>query len=304
MLFDESTLRKLDQLALVAGRVRAGQMKGERRSTKRGMSIEFADYRDYVRGDDLRRVDWNVYARLERPFIKLFEEEEDLAVHVIVDASRSMNWPPDSMSGDADSAKQRNKFQYAVHLAAALGHIALAAGDRLTVTAITGGGLPTTRFGPTRGRGGTARMLKFLGDLKPEGLTDLDGALRNYVIASHRAGLAFVITDLFSPAGYQSGLSALQSKGHEVGLIHVLAPEEVDPPLAGDLQLLDVETGDPQDVSVDGPLRDLYKRRVQSWRDEIEAHCLKRGAHYVPVTTDTKWDQIVLYQMRRMGIVK
>ncbi|HLF03459.1 MAG TPA: DUF58 domain-containing protein [Anaerolineales bacterium] len=303
VFFDESTLRKLDQLALVASRIRAGAMKGERRSTKRGTSIEFADYRDYARGDDLRRVDWNVYARLERPFVKLFEEEEDLAVHVVVDASKSMNWPDGSMGAEADSLKDRNKFQYAVRLAAALGHIALAAGDRLTVSVVRGGGLPAERFGPKRGRGSTGRLLKFLGGLSAEGATDLDGALRNYALATDRAGLAFVISDLFSP-GYQTGLNAMQSKGHEVGLVHILAPEEVEPPLAGDLQLIDIETGDPQDVSVDGPLRELYKRRVGAWRDEIEAHCLKRGVHYVPVTTDVKWDQIVLYQMRKMGLVK
>ncbi|MBI5715171.1 MAG: DUF58 domain-containing protein, partial [Chloroflexi bacterium] len=122
MLFDESTLRKLEQLSLVASRVRAGQMKGERRSTKRGTSIEFADYRDYVRGDDLRRVDWNIYARLERPFIKLFEEEEDLSVHVLLDASRSMNYP------DGENAKERNKFFYGLRLVAAFGHIALGTG--------------------------------------------------------------------------------------------------------------------------------------------------------------------------------
>lgn len=303
MFFDESTLRKLDQLALVASRVRAGATKGERRSTKRGTSIEFADYRDYVRGDDLRRVDWNVYARLERPFLKLFEEEEDLAVHVIVDASKSMNWPDGSLGIEATLVEERNKYQYAVRLAAALGHIALAAGDRLTVTVAAGGGLPTHRFGPSRGRGGTARLLKFLAGTKAEGSTDLDSALRSYALASDRPGLAFIITDLFSP-GYQNGLSAMQAKGHEVGLVHVLAPEEVEPPLAGDLQLIDMETGDPQDVSIDGTLRELYKRRVQSWREEIEAYCLKRGIHYVPVTTDTKWDQIVLFHMRKMGLVK
>src|SRR5574342_207031 len=112
-LFDDKTLRKLDRLALVASQVRAGQSKGERRSTKRGTSIEFADYRDYARGDDLRRVDWNVYARLERPFVKLFEEEEDLAVHVVVDASGSMNWPDGSASADPRAAKERNKLQFA-----------------------------------------------------------------------------------------------------------------------------------------------------------------------------------------------
>src|SRR4026207_2477449 len=95
-LFDEKTLRKLERLTLVARRARAGRMKGERRSTKRGTSIEFADYRNYARGDDLRRVDWNVFARLDRPFIKLLEEEEDLAVHVLLDASRSMDYGADA----------------------------------------------------------------------------------------------------------------------------------------------------------------------------------------------------------------
>ena len=104
--------------------------------------------------------------------------------------------------------------------------------------------------------------------------------------------------------GYEAGLSALQSRGDEVGIMHILAPEEIDPPLAGDLRLLDSETGDPQDVSVDGPMRDLYTRRVRGWRDEIEAFCLKRGLHYVPISTETRWDQVVLYQMTRMGLVK
>src|SRR5216684_6021632 len=107
-LFDEKTLRKLERLELIARRVRAGVMKGERRSNKRGTSIEFADYRDYTRGDDLRRVDWNVYARLERPYIKLLEEEEDLAVHVLLDASRSMDYGTTSEK----EAESWNKFGY------------------------------------------------------------------------------------------------------------------------------------------------------------------------------------------------
>src|SRR5436309_11901969 len=109
-LFDEKTQRKLEQLMLVATRVRAGAMKGERRSTKRGTSIEFADYRDYTRGDDLRRVDWNVFARLERPFIKLLEEEEDLSVHLLIDASESMNWPKENA---VDHNVEQNKFRFA-----------------------------------------------------------------------------------------------------------------------------------------------------------------------------------------------
>src|SRR3990172_7923871 len=156
MLFDETTLRKLEQLSLVASRVRAGQMKGERRSTKRGTSIEFADYRDYVAGDDLRRLDWNVYARLERPFVKLFEEEEDLAVHVLVDISASMDW------GEAET----HKLRYALRMAGAIGAVALAAGDRLTVATMQARG-GARQFGPVRGQQHLVRLLAFLEALPP-----------------------------------------------------------------------------------------------------------------------------------------
>jgi uncharacterized protein (DUF58 family) len=324
-LFDESTLRKLDQLALVASQVRAGQVKGERRSTKHGTSVEFADYRNYARGDDLRRVDWNVYARLERPFVKLLEEEEDLAVHVLVDVSGSMEW------GEGEY----NKLDYALILAAALGYIALAAGDRLTVTALRASPRPPgaagapgplalaraggagdggagaakrpgrgLRFGPARGRGHLMRLLNFLDEQEGSGQTDLNAALRDYAAAAGRPGLAFLLSDLFSPAGYREGLAALQGRGYEVSLLHLLAPDELDPPLAGDLRLVDVETGAGQDVTLDGSLRELYRRRVAAWREEIEAYALGRGIHYVPVVTDSAWERLVLFQLRRQGLIK
>jgi uncharacterized protein (DUF58 family) len=292
-LFDEKTLRKLDRLALVASQVRAGQIKGDRRSTKRGTSIEFADYRDYVRGDDLRRVDWNVYARLERPFIKLLEEEEDLAVHLLLDASRSMDY----------GAEDGHKFRYAQRLAAALGYVALAAGDRLTLTVLRGEGV-AAQYGPARGRGHTLRLLDFLANLESDGATGLDAALRNYALGARRPGLAFVISDLFSPSGYRDGIGQLQGRGYEVSLLHLLSPDEIDPPLAGDLRLIDSETGDPQDVTLDGGLRDLYRRRVSAWRDEIADYCLKRRVNYIPVTTSVAWDELVLFHLRRRGLVK
>ncbi len=302
ILFDESTLRKLDRLALVASQVRAGAIKGERRSTKRGTSIEFADYRNYTRGDDLRRVDWNVYARLERPFVKLLEEEEDLAVHVLVDASRSMDYGG-LVDGADDDEAERHKFRHAQHLAAALGYIALAAGDRLTVN-ILQGAQTTAQFGPARGRGFTLRLLSFLQTQTPTGTTELDAALRHYALIAKRPGLAFLISDLFAPAGFHDGLAQLQGRGYEVSVLHVLAPEELDPPLAGDLRLIDVETSTPQDITLDGGLRDLYRQRVQQWRDEIDAYCRKRRINYVPVTTDVAWDELVLYQLRKRGLIK
>ena len=301
MIFDEKTLRKLDRLALAASQVRMGTIKGERRSTKRGASIEFADYRDYVRGDDLRRVDWNVYARLERPYIKLLEEEEDLAVHLLVDVSQSMDYGAADPDGAAEG--DQNKFRFTQRLAAALAYIALAAGDRLTV-AVLRGDAPAAQFGPARGRGHTLRLLKFLEELAPGGSTNLDAALRSYALSARRPGLLFLLSDLFSPAGYRSGLSQLQGRGYEVAVLHVLSPDELDPPLAGDLRLIDAETGAPQDVTLDGSLRELYRRRVANWRDEIEAFCLKRRIHYLGLSTASAWDDLVLHHFRQRGLVK
>ncbi|MBN1315609.1 MAG: DUF58 domain-containing protein [Anaerolineales bacterium] len=295
-LFDEATLHKLEQLSLVARRVRAGVIKGERRSSKRGTAIEFADYRDYVRGDDLRRVDWNVYARLERPFIKLLEEEEDLAVHLLLDNSSSMDW------GEGD----HNKHRYGLRLAGALAHIALSTGDWLTVQMIAEKELGDgTRFGPSRGQGRIFRLLDWLSGQVVGGSTDLDAALRSFCNSGGvRPGLAIVISDLWSPDGFMDGLAALQARGHEVGLIHLLAPDELDPSLGGDLRLLDVETGQTQDVTVDRPMRDLYRRRVDEWQVEVAAWCQKRQIHYIPVSTELEWEKLVLQTLRTRGMIR
>ncbi len=293
MIFDESTLRKLTRLTLVATQVRAGMMKGDRRSVKRGSSIEFADYRDYTPGDDLRRLDWNVYARLDRPYMKLFEEEEDLAVHILIDSSQSMDW----------GADENNKFQYALRLAGALGAIALADGDRLTV-AILSRGETGLVFGPVRGSQNTLQLLRSLETQKARGTTDLNRSLRDYLLAPRRPGLSILISDLFSKNGHMSGLSQLQSRGHAVTLLHLLAPEELDPPLAGDLRLVDMESGQTQEVSLDGGMRDLYRRKLLAWRDEIQTTCRKRGIRYLGLSTAQPWDRVILHQMRYMGVVK
>jgi uncharacterized protein (DUF58 family) len=292
-LFDEKTRRKLEQLMLAASRVRAGAIKGERRSNKRGTSIEFADYRNYVPGDDLRRLDWNIYARLERPLTKLYEDEEDLAVHLILDTSASMNLPDDP---------NLNKFNYTRRLLAGLGFVSLTSNDRLMVTAASNGRLQ--HFGPARGRGYGVRLLNFVSDLQPRGTTDLNAALRDYAARAGRPGLCIIISDMFSPSGYVDGLNTLLGKGYEVALVHVLSPDEIEPPLAGDLRLVDVETGASQEVSIDGGMRDLYVKRVTEWRESIRAECTRRNVHYVPVETSTPWEKVILYDLRRLGIVK
>jgi uncharacterized protein (DUF58 family) len=301
----EAFLRKLEQLSLVARHVRPGQTTGERRSTKRGTSVEFADYRDYTPGDDLRRVDWNIYARLERPFVKLFEEEEDLAVHILLDGSGSMDWGEEPGARDEGlGARGGNKWVYARQLAAALGYIALVGGDRLTVANLQSPSHQVTQFGPVRGRGHTLRLFDWLESLEAEGTTHLNASLRTHSISGGRAGLVVLISDLFSPAGYVEGLTRLAARGHEVTIIHVLAPDEVEPPLAGDLRLLDVETGEHQEVTIDGGMRNLYRRRLAAWREEISATCRARDVHYVPVETGTSFERVVLYDLRRSGLVR
>ncbi len=292
MLLDDTFLRKLSNLKMVTRRVRTGQVAGERRSTRRGTSVEFADYRDYTHGDDLRRVDWNIYARLERPYVRLFEEEEDLAVYILLDGSGSMDW----------GAGEGNKWLCARQLAAALGYITLAGGDHLAVAAIR---YPQpVFFGPVRGQGNVLRLFEWLETLKAEGTTDLNAALRACALSGRRAGLAILISDMFSPTGFTDGLTALAASGHEIAIIHVLASDEIDPPLGGDLRLLDVEGGAPQEVTVDAGVLALYRRRLAAWQEEIRALCRARDARYLPVATEVPLERIVLYEMRRTGLVK
>ncbi|RPJ02894.1 MAG: DUF58 domain-containing protein [Chloroflexi bacterium] len=294
-IFDEKTLRKLERLTLIANKIRTGAIKGERRSTRRGTSIEFADYRNYVRGDDLRRVDWNIYARLQRPFVKLLEDEEDLAVHLLLDASASMDWP---RSGD----RNLHKFLWAQRVLAGLAYIALGGGDQVTVSVMRGDGVQ--RWGPLRGRGHTLNLLLWLEKAYTRGHVSLNQSLGDYARRTSRAGVCVVITDLLSPEGYEDGLRALQGRGHELTLIQALSPDEMNPDITGDLKLIDIETGIPQDVTVDEGMRALYVERLQAWQAEIGATCTRRGIHYIAAETSIPWEQLILSELRQSRVVQ
>jgi uncharacterized protein (DUF58 family) len=296
IVFDETTRRKLEQIMLVATQVRAGAMKGDRRSSKRGTSIEFADYRNYSPGDDLRRLDWNIYARLERPLTKLYEDEEDLAVHLLIDASASM-----AGNDNAALPPDWHKFTFARRLLAGLAYVSMASDDRLTIAALGGRG---GQFGPARGRGGGPRLLQYINQLETAGATDLNAALRDFALRLTRPGLVMLISDLFAPNGFIDGLVALQARGCEVVLLHTLAPDEIEPALTGDLRLMDAETGAPQEVSIDGGLRELYMRRVAAWRDDIQAECRKRGIHYQFADSSAPWERVILADLRRLGVAR
>ncbi len=293
-LFDERTLRKLERLILVADKVRAGAIKGQRRSAKRGASIEFADYRNYTRGDDPRRVDWNIYARLGRLMIKLREDEEDLAAYVLVDASASMDWP-------RNSERAWHKFLYARRLAAGLAYVALSGGDQVTVAALREDGLP--QWGPARGRGRLLELLGWLERLHTRGPLSLNAALEAFARRTVRPGVCVLVSDLFAPEGIEAGLRALQGRGHQVALLHVLSSDEVAPELGGDLRLVDVENGAAHDVTVDAEALARYTERLAAWQAAIRALCVRRGVRYVAVETRTPWEQLILAELRRVGVV-
>ena len=261
---------------------------------KRGTSVEFADYRNYTPGDDLRQLDWNIYARLERPYIKLLEDEEDLAVHLILDCSASMNYPEDA---EAD----HHKLLFAKRVFAGLAYVSLTSNDRLMLTAMNDNGL--NHFGPVRGRGQGVAMLRYVHRVEADGITDLNIMLKDYAVRVSRPGLVIVISDMFSPTGYVDGINALLSKGHEVVLIHVLAPEEVTPPLTGDLRLVDVETGAAQEVTIDATMRTIYQQRLEAWQQDIRQECVRRGAQYLMVQSDEPYEKVILQDFRRMGLI-
>ncbi len=302
-LFSESFLRRLERLALVARRASAGQTQGERRSPKRGQSVEFSDFRPYVAGDDFRRIDWNAYARLERFFIKLFVEEEDLAVHLLVDASRSMDWG------------EPNKLWYATRVAGALGYIALAGLDRVSVTGL---GRPNGAgyFPPHRGKRQALALFDFLQSLTQKNglaagsaaaLFDPAAALRAYAgarsAAASKPGSLVLLSDLMHD-GWVEGLRALVSRGFEVSVIHILAPEEVNPDLNGDFKLIDSEDASAVEITADYDLLARYKQNLAAWQEDLRRFCSARGVLYVPITTAMPLEELLFAWLERQGVLR
>jgi uncharacterized protein (DUF58 family) len=293
-LFSEDFLLRLERISLAAHKAVAGQTQGERRSPRRGQSVEFADFRPYTTGDDIRRIDWNAYARLEKFFIKLFVEEEDLTVHFIIDASRSMSWG------------QPQKLDYAIRTAGALGYIALCGLDR--ITALTIGVGRDGIFMPHRGKRQALSYFDYLQNcarLADAATTKPDPArsLRAYAGQVKRPGPLLVISDLMDD-GWLDGLRDLTTHGFEVSLIHILAPEEADPQLEGDLKLLDAEGGAAVEITADYDLLARYRQNLVAWQTELKDFSQRRGIHYVPLVTTLPLEQLLFTWMRQRGLLR
>ncbi len=289
-LFGDDFQRKLDYLALVSKRVFAGRMRAERRTKKSGSGVEFADHRDYQPGDDFRYLDWNVYQRFERLLLRLYEEEEDLAIYLIIDASASMGF------GGGE------KLRYAKRLAAALAYVGLANLDRVSIVATNDRVME--RMPTTRGKARIFKVFRFLTELEPSGTTNLGDALKTFVAQNKRRGLAVLLSDLYDPEGFERGINVLRYNKFEPFVVHIVDPAESAPKLQGDVLLYDCETGDEREVTVTPKVLGRFAAAHHEYMQSIARFCATRQVSHIEASVAVPFDELILRVFRRGGFLR
>lgn len=281
-------MAKLDRMELVSRKIFRGRMKGERRSHRKGQSVEFADFRNYVPGDDLRFIDWNLFARLDRLYLKLFLEEEDLHLYVLIDDSRSMDFGSPT------------KLFVAKQIAAALGYIGLCRGDRVSLSTFN-----RMQPGIFRGRTSSVRMLQCLSDFESASESQsMAAAVKSFCMRNAQKGIVVLITDLMDKQGYEAALRMLVARDLDIFLIHLLSPEELQPDVKGDLKLIDCEDNDQREISVSSSLLKRYQQTLSSFIDGAKSFCGKRSIAYVPARSDIAVEELVEKYLRVRGLVR
>ncbi|TVQ62908.1 MAG: DUF58 domain-containing protein [Phycisphaerales bacterium] len=323
-LLDPRLVAQIGRLDISSRRIFAGKLKGERRSKKRGESVEFADHRPYALGDDIRHIDWNIFGRLDRLFLKLFLEEEDLSLHLVLDAT-----------GSTDCG-QPGKFLFMQKAAMALAYVGLVNLNRVAITAVggaveTGGEKEEERGGHTgdllgdghgsesratgtalhfvrdlRGRRRVHDASRFLCALRPGGDADFAEASKRIALARRGKGVMVVMSDFLMKEGYENALRLLVGRGYDVIALQVLSPQEVKPreTLAGDLRLRDIEDGDRAEVTISAPLLKRYERTLAAYCDGLRQFCARREMTHLLVTSDTPIDTLLLEYLRSRGVVR
>ncbi|MEO8498390.1 MAG: DUF58 domain-containing protein, partial [Planctomycetota bacterium] len=289
-LLSPQLLAQLERLELVSRKIFRGRLKGERRSKRKGQSVEFADFKNYTPGDDIRFIDWNLYARLDKLFLKLYLEEEDLHFYALIDTSTSMDF------GDP------TKLQYAKQLAAALGFIGLCRADRVKIEAL---GASRTNPSPAlRGRASMWRMLDYLNNIQPGENIPLAQGVKDFCLRNSGQGILVLITDLMDKNGYESALRFLLAQNIDVYVIHVLSQAEIEPDVTGDLRLVDCEDDDIAEITVSRPLLNRYKQTLATFIDGAREFCTRRGMSYLMTSTETPVEQLVSNYLRQRGLVR
>ena len=304
-LLTPELLRRLEQFQLLAARRAKSSARGERRSKARGQSVEFADYRNYSHGDDFRYLDWNLYGRLDRLFVKLYEEERELPVRIFLDASESMTFG------------EPRKFDFARQIAAAIGYVALCGFDRVSVIpfpdvpASDASSKLETRnselaargaLRSVRGKKSSMQFFQNLNALTASGSVDLNQALRRGALEAKQSGVAIVLSDFLDQSGYEAGFTALIGRGFQINAVQILAPEELNPTTYGDLRLVDSENGGMQEVTFGRFRLKAYQQTVQNYVQRLREFCQPRGIHFFSVSSDTSLETLLLKQLREAEV--
>lgn len=290
LIFDSAFLSKLEQLYLFSKKIFRGAHHAERRSRQIGSSLEFADYRNYTAGDDLRSIDWNIYGRLDRLFIKLFEQEQDLDISFLVDASASMRWTP-------AGSNRISKFDQARRITASLAYIGLANLDRVNVHYFAS--RLEEDLGLCRGKSHFHKVLDFLRDAPElEGETRMLPSLRAFAQRMKRRGLVFILSDLFDPQGCEEALALLRYHQFEVHVLQVLDPAEIRPDATGDLRLVESESGNAFEVTATDAVLRRYHAEIDGFLEKTATFCVQKGISYAQATTDVAFEDLVLRVLR------
>jgi len=313
-LLDPEFLLRLERLRIQARRAFPGIMRGERRSTRRGSSVEFSDFRKYEAGDDFRHVDWSIYARLDRLMLRQFIEEEDIRIDILIDGSASMRF-----------GAPVEKFDFARRAAAALAFLGLYSLDRVGI--MTFDASIRARCRPLRGRGCLHALLTFLDGIggsdgatprplrggpinpvdqggerpvisprspKPEKATDLRAVLGSYQQLNPRPGIVFVISDFFDRTDFRKEMRLLVRRGYSLNLIQTLAPEELNPDIIGDLLLVDSETGETRELTANARVVDAYRKALDSLTNGLQMFSRSAGIAYTMLRTDADFEDALL----------
>ncbi len=293
-ILDPALMAKIGQLDIVSRKIFAGKLQGERRSKRRGQSVEFADFRQYVHGDDLRFVDWNIFGRLDRLFLKIFLEEEDLSLMIAIDTSASMDW------GDP------NKLLFAQKLAMALGYIGLVNHNRVTLAAFGGtGGMQ--RISNLRGRRKTSEMGRWLLNLQPGGADTFEDSMRTLALSRQGRGVMIILSDFLLKGGYEKGLRYVAGRGYDLWCIQPLSPQELDPGtygLSGDYRLVDSEDRDEAEVTASAGLVEQYRANLGAWCAGLRDYAVRRSIMHLVVNTGTDMDALLLEYLRKRGMLR
>lgn len=290
VLLDSAFLRRLESLQLNAPHAATAGLAGEHASRRKAHSVEFADHRNYAPGDDFRLIDWNVYARLGELCLKLTQARENLAVHLLIDCSASMDWG------------HPNKLLYAKRVAAALGAVALASYDSVHLGIFSDdvhGVLP-----PLRGRNAVGALLGHLRAIQPGASTDLARSISSYCSQRSRRGVAVLVSDFLTPGGQVEALSYLGRSGLRTMALHIIDAQEERPRLNGLLELRDCETGELLKVGITPDLLRRYEAQFQSWSDEVASTCRTQRAQYVRVSTVVPPQTLILQTLRHDGLLR